>query len=824
MKRKWSSDELNEHWQLSSGELDIIKMKRGASRLGFALLLKFFEYEGRFPFQKNEIPHSVQAYVAQQLNCPVSDYQAYDWAGRAIAYHRVEIRDYFGFRPTSKGDFESLQHWLIETILPEQPNDTRIRQSLYDHLRQLKLEPPTPGRIQRLLDSAQRQFETQLWATVVEQLSPACRQALDKLLGEEDDIYRLDPDEFGLNQLKADPGTPSIKSLLSELSKLELLKSLGLPNAPFGTISICVIERYRLRVETETLSELRRHPEHIRYPLLVAFCTQRFHEITDRAIELFLYLIHRLASRSRNRVSEIVLKEAQRNQPYDQLLYKIAVAALAEPEGLVKAVVYPIANESTLEQLVERLGSSKGTFREQLQTKMRSSYLRHYRQMLSRLLNVIDFQMQAEHLKPLLKALELLKTHADSPPREPFPDTAEVPIEGVVPSEWQSKVQQENADGDTVLDRAVYELCVLRTLREKIRCKEVWIPDAKRYQNPQKDIPEDFEAKRNTYYQSLQQPLDADVFIERIQIAMRNGLSKLNQGLPNNDKVRLSDKHGGWIHLTPLTAQEEPTHIRTLKEEITRRWAVTPLLDMFKETELRLNFTRHFQSSATRERLAPAVLQQRLLLCLYALGTNMGVKRIVAGDHGANYFDLFYIRRKFLNKAALRLAIQDVANAIFRCRAPDIWGEATTTCASDSKQFGAWDQNLMTEWHSRYGGRGVMIYWHVERKSVCIYSQLKRCSSSEVASMIQGVLQHCTEMSIDKTYVDTHGQSEVGFAFTHLLGFQLMPRINGIHKQKLYMPDKGQADAYSHDFGRQLHLTSAPSHSQLRQGEIRQVC
>jgi TnpA family transposase len=41
------------------------------------------------------------------------------------------------------------------------------------------------------------------------------------------------------------------------------------------------------------------------------------------------------------------------------------------------------------------------------------------------------------------------------------------------------------------------------------------------------------------------------------------------------------------------------------------------------------------------------------------------------------------------------------------------WGEATTACASDSKKFGAWDQNLMTEWHVRYGGKGIMIYWHV---------------------------------------------------------------------------------------------------------------
>lgn len=41
----------------------------------------------------------------------------------------------------------------------------------------------------------------------------------------------------------------------------------------------------------------------------------------------------------------------------------------------------------------------------------------------------------------------------------------------------------------------------------------------------------------------------------------------------------------------------------------------------------------------------------------------------------------------------------------------------------------------MTEFHARYGGYGVMIYWHVERGRVCIYSQLKSCSSSEVAAM-----------------------------------------------------------------------------------------
>ncbi len=104
--------------------------------------------------------------------------------------------------------------------------------------------------------------------------------------------------------------------------------------------------------------------------------------------------------------------------------------------------------------------------------------------------------------------------------------------------------------------------------------------------------------------------------------------------------------------------------------------------------------------------------------------------------------------------------------------------------------------HLMTEWHIRYGGRGVMIYWHVEKNSVCIYSQLKTCSSSEVAAMIQGLLRHCTQMKVEKNFVDSHGQSEVAFAFCHLLGFQLMPRIKRINVQKLYLPINGSASDY----------------------------
>ena len=57
--------------------------------------------------------------------------------------------------------------------------------------------------------------------------------------------------------------------------------------------------------------------------------------------------------------------------------------------------------------------------------------------------------------------------------------------------------------------------------------------------------------------------------------------------------------------------------------------------------------------------------------------------------------------------------------------------------------------------------------------------------------MIEGVLRHCTDMEIQRQYVDSHGQSAIGFAFCRLLGFELAPRLKAITRQKLVLPVSG---------------------------------
>jgi TnpA family transposase len=432
-----------------------------------------------------------------------------------------------------------------------------------------------------------------------------------------------------------------------------------------------------------------------------------------------------------------------------------------------------------------------------VRTVIRNSYKGHYRRMVPQLLQTLEFCSNNQHHRPVIQALELVKRYAGTKLRT-FPAEEEVPLDSVARGLWREAVVEKDAEGRSRVNRITYEICALEALRDKLRCKEIWVVGADRYRNPDDDLPADFESQRTWYYQELNLPLEPARFLAALQAEMREALSPLDAGVADNHLVRIGQKRNDWISVTPLDAKPEPPNVSWLKAEITATWPMTSLLDMGQETDLRLHFTEALKSPTAYETLDRTVVRPRLLLCLHGMGTNTGLQRMAGRQSGVTDKDLADVRRRYIRVDALRRAIAIGTNGTLRARNPAIWGEGTTACASDSKHFGAGDQNLTTQWHVRYGGRGIMVYWHVERKSLCIHSQRKSPSSSEVAAMIEGVVHHCTEMEVDRQSVDSHGQSTVAFAFCRLLGFQLLPRLKAIHAQKLSRPDVGQPDASPH--------------------------
>ena len=129
MKRQWSPQELQESWALAPSELLLLLNMHRKNKLGYALLLKYFQQEGCFPESKNEVPKACAAFVAEQIEIPVEEFFEffkYDWNDRNSRNHRSEIRELCGFREFSNDDTKQLRglskiafHLALTTSKPD---------------------------------------------------------------------------------------------------------------------------------------------------------------------------------------------------------------------------------------------------------------------------------------------------------------------------------------------------------------------------------------------------------------------------------------------------------------------------------------------------------------------------------------------------------------------------------------------------------------------------------------------------------------------------------------------------------------------------------
>ena len=119
MRQHWEVDELIEQWTLDDRQVGLLRNKTGATRVGFAVMLKFFDHEGRFPHEPGEVPVAVVDYIARQVGLSFADFAGYDLSGRSWKAHRAQIRKLFGFREPTEADTAEWTRWLAEEVWPQ---------------------------------------------------------------------------------------------------------------------------------------------------------------------------------------------------------------------------------------------------------------------------------------------------------------------------------------------------------------------------------------------------------------------------------------------------------------------------------------------------------------------------------------------------------------------------------------------------------------------------------------------------------------------------------------------------------------------------------
>ena len=340
MKRQWTDEELEAHFTLQPAELDLVgDSKTDHNLLGFAVLLKYFQHEGRFPSQKQDIPAALTLHLAHQISVAPEELLAYDWEGRMIKTNRAAIRTFLGYRETTRQDEEALITWLCQEVLGEHQQEDALVATAYHHYQNLHIEPPTPDRLSRLLHTALHRFDEQFCASISHQLAPETRARLDALLTttlpEEPSSAEVSteaaPDQEAAapaqrsrsawQHLKQDAGQMNLEHTLEEIAKLERIEELGLPATLFAQTSPRLLQQYRQRIVIEEVHEIRRHPDALRWTLLAASCWLRRQEIIDTLVDLLIDMAHHLSTKAERRVEQAFVRDIKKVSGKTNLLF-----------------------------------------------------------------------------------------------------------------------------------------------------------------------------------------------------------------------------------------------------------------------------------------------------------------------------------------------------------------------------------------------------------------------------------------------------------------------------------------------------------------------
>jgi TnpA family transposase len=114
------------------------------------------------------------------------------------------------------------------------------------------------------------------------------------------------------------------------------------------------------------------------------------------------------------------------------------------------------------------------------------------------------------------------------------------------------------------------------------------------------------------------------------------------------------------------------------------------------------------------------------------------------------------------------------------------------TCSADGMRFYVPVDILAAGFSHLLRGRGVTLHAHTGDNAMRLHQQPIPCRLREATFVLDGLMEHQTELDPRTVFTNTHGYTEVVMATAALLGKALAPRIARMHELTLYKVDRSR--------------------------------
>jgi TnpA family transposase len=776
-KKRPTSKELSDVYSPTPEENQFArKVARGPiSVLSLLVMLKSFQRLGYFPRPK-DIPVEIVTHIQTCLNLSTSVEPNYN--SKSVYRHQKAIREYLNVTPYGKEALHIATTSIYKaTQVMDNPADL-INVSIEILIKE-RCELPAFSTLDRLARRIRTLVNHQVFNSVFSKLTPEVKRKLDQLLVTTDDNRTSD-----YNFLKEIPKSATITHMKEIQNRLlwltdfiEEIDSLleAIPNSK--------IKHFASEAKALDASELKDFNSAKRYTLLLCMIYSSKISAIDSLVEMFLKRIRTIHNKGKEELELLREKHRSKTENLISVLAEVLDATnINENDTLTGQKIRKLLEKrggiDSLKEDCESISSYNGNNYLPLLWK----FYKSHRKTLFKLINMIEIDSTTQD-QSLIEALQFLRGNENR-------KTESIQIDfdlSFASEQWKKTIYVPRESN--LIHRKHLEICIFSYLASELKTGDLCVTGSENFADYREQLLSwnDCKPMVAEYCRELGFSSNSGDFVQQLKLWLEDTSQKVDESYPDNGQVIINEN--GEPTLRKIMRKEQPHTSKALEAVISQRLPERNVLDILCNVAHWTKWTRHFGPlSGSDPKLENAM--ERYIITSFGYGCNLGpaqtskhMKKTVTPHM------ISFVNRRHINASKIDEAIRDILNQYNQFSLPKLWGDGKTA-AADGTKFDLYEENLISEYHIRYGGYGGIAYHHVSDTYIALFSHFIPCGVWEAVYIIDGLLKNKSDIQPNTLHADTQGQSTPVFALAHLLGINLMPRIRNWKDLKFYRANK----------------------------------
>jgi TnpA family transposase len=794
-KRILSAKDLEEVYTPTPAErfLALRSTKGTVAEIGFLVLLKTHQRLGRF-LPLNEVPFSILNHIIKLIdsNLHVSDLETYDASGtrqRHIPIIRIarEIQPYGSAARTcalkamigvarTKEDVADLINVALEALAKD------------------GFELPPFATLDKAAHHVRAITTRGIFRQVAEKLSQEARTALEQLF-----VVPPNTHLSSWEVLKQEPASPTLmhmRTLIDHLFAISEQRKL-LPDHLLADIAEGKVKQFASEARALDATEMKDLEPHKRLTLAAAFVLVQSAGALDDLAEMFIKRMLAIHQKAKEALERYRADHQARTDALVGTLRDLVVAYRKEgtTEERMAAMDTVIGDKApevlqSCEEHLAHMGNNNQQFL--------WPFYKQYRAQLFRLLAVMNLRASSQD-RSLEETVAFLRRHEHSKgdwlitatlQNEGTPEEQRLPLVDLswATDTWWKFMTGQNkrsASPEKVLRRH-FEMAVFSQMLWDLKSGDLYVEGGDQYSDYREQLLswEDYSQQVDSYGALVDLPTNGKAFVKHMRDWLHARILQTDTEFPSNQYLRFEK---GELILRPMEKRADPESLALLERIVAERLKPISILDVLLRTEQWLNWTRFFTPLSGHEAKLDDPLV-RYLATTFCYGCNLGPSQTARSLKGFDRRQVSWVNQHHITEEKLDEAIRSVITGYNRFHLPKYWGTGKRASA-DGTKWEMYEQNLLAEYHIRYGGYGGIGYYHVSDTYIALFSRFIPCGVWEGSYILDMFEKEEASIRPDTIHGDTQAQSTTVFGLAHLLGISLMPRIRNWKDLTLCRPD-----------------------------------